>query len=93
MDAPAEMKFMTPDTVAECMPGITKETYSELWGVLDKLPKVTQEQIEDGMHPSEYNEIRCTAQVWEHLSEAAQQNIVESIKTERQEEHWRRAAE
>lgn len=93
MDAPAEMAFMTPDQIAECLPGITKETYSELWSMLDRLPEVTQEEKEDGMTPGDYAQLRCTEHVWEYLSEAAQQNIVESIKTERQNEYWRRAAE
>ena len=82
MDVPFEMQFMTPDQVAETMDGISPETYKELWGVLDKLPEVTQEQIEHGMTPSDYAQIRCTEQVWKHLSEDAQKNITECVALE-----------
>ena len=82
MDAPFEMQFMTPDQVAETMDGISPDTYKELWGVLDKLPEVTQEQIEHGMTPSDYAQIRCTEQVWKHLSEDAQKNITECVAIE-----------
>jgi len=93
MKAPPEAEFLTPDQIAETMSGITVDTYKELWGVMNKLPEVTQEQIEDGMTPGDYRQIHCVMQVWDHLSEVAQQNIVDAIETERHEEYWRRAAE
>tara|TARA_R110000824_G_scaffold377223_2_gene568443 strand:+ start:215 stop:493 length:279 start_codon:yes stop_codon:yes gene_type:complete len=83
MKAPLEMEWITPDQVAETMDGINSETYAELWGVLDKLPEVTQEMMENGMTPADYAQMRSVAQVWHHLSEDAQENIVASVEAER----------
>tara|TARA_R110001606_G_scaffold313714_1_gene460341 strand:- start:35 stop:373 length:339 start_codon:yes stop_codon:yes gene_type:complete len=82
MNAPEETRWITPDQVAETMDGITRETYKELWGVLDKLPEVTQEMVEDGMTPADYAQIKSLARVWHHLSEDAQKNITKSIEEE-----------
>lgn len=85
MQAPFAMKFITPDQVAETMDGITEETYRELWGLMHMLPTITQDQIEECMTPADYAQIRCVAQVWDKLSEAAQVNIVAAVALEEKE--------
>jgi hypothetical protein len=39
--------------------------------------------MESGMTPADYAQIRCVAQIWHHLSEDAQKNIVASVEAER----------
>ncbi len=77
------------DEIAECVDGITKETYAELWGALEKAHEAgtakplggdgsegtTEEPIvSNGEFGSDL------AAAWPHLSEDARNNIIACAK-------------
>lgn len=81
---PDVLRFWSVDTVAECVPGLTRETYAELWQLLDKAVAAgtakpvggdgsngtTEEPI---VSSGEYGSDLVAA--WPHLSAAARENI------------------
>ena len=81
--APESLRHYSVDEVAECVSGITTDTYAELWNYLGKAenPKPMGGDGSDGtteepiVSSGEYGTDLVAA--WPHLSEAARQNIRE----------------
>ena len=87
MNCPESLKYYSLDEVAECIKGITKETYIELWKLLEQgeNPKplggdgsnnTTEEPI---ISSGEYSSDLAAG--WNYLSKIAQHNIIEASKS------------
>lgn len=80
---PAGLECTTADTIAECYPGITKETYSELWDATNGSHDEGTAQPLGGDGTDGTVETPCVGgysdemdAVWPKLSDAAKRNII-----------------
>lgn len=77
--------FMTLDEVAECVDGISKDTYDELWRVHESVREGRKPLGGDGSDGTTEEPIHSTdyanniGPAWNKLSEAAQRNINEAF--------------
>lgn len=102
--APKCLTYRSLDEVAECVDGLTSETYNELWGLLVEAKKAGTDKPlgGDGSDGTTEEPIVSSGEYgsdlvagWPKLSESARQNICEAVapmtaEWEAQEAEWKR---
>ena len=83
MKVPENLSYMTPDTVAECIDGISTDTYAELWAVLNNPKFKKRSRGGDGSNgtsevPDDFS--GSLKDAWKLLTELAKANIIEAAK-------------
>ena len=63
----------SPESVAECLEGVSPELYRRLWQLAEELPADTSE-VPDNF------EVRCLAKVWDKLTPEEQSKLNELAK-------------